>query len=153
MSNMHQIDVMTLTSKYDTNELELRGGEYRNGFTVKNGAIEYIGGPPTPLFLLLWHMGRGRVLCSLTSNFESLAVFVWRPSILACGTLHDFFVRVTIALIRPPCLHPLIDADDRQWRPTMAMTILSAYVSIVAAMVVSRGGNFAHLKKLSKQLQ
>ena len=55
MSNMHQIDVMNLTSKYDANELELRGGEYRNGFTVKNGVMECIGGPPTPLFLLLWH--------------------------------------------------------------------------------------------------
>ena len=87
MSNMHQIDVMNLTSKYDTNELELRGGEYRNGFTVKNGAIEYIGGPPTPLFLLLWHMGRVRVML-VDEQFESLAFFVWRPSILDCQTLH-----------------------------------------------------------------
>ena len=31
---------------------------------------------------------------------------------------------------------------------TMTMTILSAYVAIVAAMVVSRGGNFAASKKI-----
>jgi len=32
--------------------------------------------------------GAGEGFMLSTSNFESLAVFVWRPSILACGTLH-----------------------------------------------------------------
>ena len=87
---MYLIEGETLPSKYDMNELEFLRDEFRYGTTVKNGVREYIGGPPMRLFLLLWHMGRGRVLCSSTSNFESLAVFVWRPSILACGTLHSY---------------------------------------------------------------
>ena len=62
MKNASIIDGETLPSKYDINELEFLRDEFRNGTTVKNGARECIGGPPTPLFLLLWHMGRGRVM-------------------------------------------------------------------------------------------
>ena len=50
---MHQIEVETLTLKYDTIDLELRGGEFRNGNTVKNGASDHVGGSPTLSFLLL----------------------------------------------------------------------------------------------------
>ena len=57
---MHQIEYKTLPSKYDMNELEFLRDEFRNGTTVKNGASEHIGGSPTRLFLLLWHLGRGR---------------------------------------------------------------------------------------------
>ena len=71
---MHQIEDKTLPSKYDMNELEFLRDEFRNGTTVKNGASEYIGGSPTRFFLLLWHLGRGRVML-VVEQFESLAVF------------------------------------------------------------------------------
>ena len=59
---MHLIEGETLPLKYDINELKFRRDEFRYGTTVKNGAREYVGGPPTQLFLLLWHMGLGRVM-------------------------------------------------------------------------------------------
>ena len=59
---MYLIEGETLPSKYDMNELEFLRDEFRYGTTVKNGVREYIGGPPMRLFLLLWHMGRGRVM-------------------------------------------------------------------------------------------
>ena len=43
---MHQIEVETLTLKYDIIDLELRGGEFRNGTSVKNWARDNIGGSP-----------------------------------------------------------------------------------------------------------
>ena len=55
---MHQIEVETLTLKYDIIDLELRGGEFRNGNTVKNGASDHVGGSPMLSFLLLLHRGR-----------------------------------------------------------------------------------------------
>ena len=64
---MHQIEVETLTLKYDIIDLELRGGELRNGTSVKNWARDHVGGPPMLLVLLLLHTGRwrcGRVECS-----------------------------------------------------------------------------------------
>lgn len=72
---MHQIEYKTLPSKYDMNELEFLRDEFRNGTTVKNGASENIGGSPTRLFLLLWHLGRGRACSLVVEQFESLAVF------------------------------------------------------------------------------
>ena len=47
-----------ITLKNDTIDLELCGGEFRNGNTVKNGASENIGGSPMLSFLLLLHRGR-----------------------------------------------------------------------------------------------
>ena len=49
-------------------------------------------------------------------------------------------------IVESPCSHSatLPPPSTRRWRPTMTtMTIISAYVAIVAAIVVSRGGNFA----------
>ena len=71
---MHQIEDETLPAKYDINELEFLKDEFRNGTTVENGAREHIGGSPTRLFLLLWHLGRGRAML-VVEQFESLAVF------------------------------------------------------------------------------
>ena len=67
---MHLVDSETLPSKYDINELEFLRDEFRNGTTVKNGASENIGGSPTRLFLLLWHLGRGIGLARLGANLR-----------------------------------------------------------------------------------
>ena len=50
---MHQIEVETLTLKYDIIDLELRGSELRNGTSVKNWARDYVGGSPMRSVLLL----------------------------------------------------------------------------------------------------
>ena len=66
----HQIEDETLPAKYDINELEFLKDEFRNGTTVENGAREHIGGSPTRLFLLLWHLGRGIGLARLGANLR-----------------------------------------------------------------------------------
>ena len=57
---MHQIEVETLTLKYDIIDLELRGGELRNGTSVKNWARDHVGGSPMRSVLLLLHTGQWR---------------------------------------------------------------------------------------------
>ena len=57
---MHQIEVETLTLKYDIIDLELRGGELRNGTCVKNWARDHVGGSPMRSVLLLLHTGQWR---------------------------------------------------------------------------------------------
>ena len=57
---MHEIEVETLTLKYDIIDLELRGGEFRNGTSVKNWARDNIGGSPMRSVLLLLHTGQWR---------------------------------------------------------------------------------------------
>ena len=57
---MHQIEVETLTLKYDIIDLELRGSELRNGTSVKNWARDYVGGSPMRSVLLLLLLAQWR---------------------------------------------------------------------------------------------
>ena len=65
---MHQIEIETLTLKYDTIDLELRGGEFRNGISVKNWARDHVGGSPTRSALLILHTGQWKCCVGLCSK-------------------------------------------------------------------------------------
>ena len=57
---MHQIEVETLTLKYDTIDLESRSGEFINGTSVKKWTRDHLGGSPMRSVLLLLHTGQWR---------------------------------------------------------------------------------------------
>ena len=67
---MHQIEVETLTLKYDTIDLELRSGEFINGTSVKKWTRDHVGGSPMRSVLLLLLRDAGGVAEGKCSKSE-----------------------------------------------------------------------------------